>query len=217
MQDGLLITCPEHDDATAYLTYFSKEIINEATKKSIKTKKIGDKNLNIKDFSSLLNELGYRLVVLNGHGSSDCIFGYKQNIIIQLGKNDHLLKEKLVYARSCNAGEELGQECMKNTKEGCFIGYTLPFIFYMDSRWTTKPSNDWVARLFLVPSNSVPISIIKGHPAIEAHNKAKQEMLKTMNKLMEDKGQEEETLLYLEALWNNYAGQVIFGNMGAKL
>ena len=217
MQKGLIITCPEHDDATAYLTYFSEDIIDEAEKKPLRSKKVSYNELNIGDFSKILTKLDYKLVVLNGHGSHDSIFGYKQNVIIQLGKNDYLLKERLVYARSCDAGAELGPECMEHTKEGCFIGYNLPFVFYMDSKWTTKPNNDRIARLFIEPSNLVPISIIKGHSAVESHNNAKKQMLKTMNKLIKEGKKEQEIPFYLEALWNNYLGQVIYGNMEAKL
>jgi hypothetical protein len=216
MQKGLLITCPEHDDATAYLTYFSKEIIKEATKKSLKNKQVTAQELNEKEFSAILNKLQYKLVVLNGHGSSNVIFGYKSNPIILLGKNDYLLKERLVYARSCHAGLKLGPACMKNTKEGCFIGYAFPFIFYMDAKWTTKPHNDQVAGLFLEPSNLIPISIIKGHSVSEAHNNSKKQMLKTMKKLMKSE-RSRETPFYLEALWNNYSGQIIHGNKTAKL
>jgi hypothetical protein len=216
MQKDLLITCPEHDDATTYFTYFSKEIIDEATKKSLKNKQINDEELNEVNFSEILKKLQYRLVVLNGHGSSNTIFGYKNNPIIQIGKNDHLLKERIVYARSCNAGLKLGPTCMKNTKEGCFIGYILPFIFYMDAKWTTKPHNDKIAGYFLNPSNMIPISVIKGHSTFKAHQNSKKQMLKTMSKLM--KGEQlEETSFYLEALWNNYSGQVICGNKKTKL
>ncbi len=216
MQKGLLITCPEHDDATSYLTYFSRSILKESLTKSLKVKKIMDKNLNMKDFSKIMDKLDYKLVVLNGHGLPDSIYGYKQNIIIKLGKNDKQLKERIVYARSCNAGMLLGPECMKKTKEGCFIGYNLPFVFFMDEKWTTNPNNDKVAGLFLEPSNLVPISIIKGHTSLEAHNNGKRQMLKTMEKLLKNK-QEEETSFYLDALWNNYNGQAIFGNNEAKL
>lgn len=217
MQNGLIITCPEHDDATAYLTFFSKEIIDEAIKKPLKNKKVNQKkNLNIGSFSSILSKLDYRLVVLNGHGSYDSIFGYKNDIIIKLGKNDHLLKERLVYARSCDAGAKLGPACMKNTKNGCFIGYELPFIFFMDPKWTTKPHNDKVARLFLEPSNLVPISIIKGHSAIESHDSSKKQILKIMEKLIKNEPSQE-TPFYIEALWNNYSGQVIYGNTEASL
>jgi hypothetical protein len=216
MKKGVLITCPEHDDATAYLTYFSKQIVEEATNKSLKTKMITDKELNMETFSQIIEKLDYRLVVINGHGSPDSIFGYKNNVIIQFGKNDKILKERIVYARSCNAGITLGPECMNGTKEGCFVGYNLPFIFYMDEKWTTNPNNDKVAGLFLEPSNLVPISIIKGHTVLEAHNRAKKGMLKIMEKLLKSK-QEEEIPFYLEALWNNYNGQIISGNNDAKL
>ena len=216
MQKGLLITCPEHDDATAYLTYFSKEIIKEAEDKTLKTKKIEDSELNLKRFSEIIEKIDYRLIVLNGHGSPDSILGYKQNAIIKIGENDKLLKERIVYARACNAGMILGPECMKETNDGSFIGYSLPFIFFVDQKWSTKPHNDNVARLFLEPSNLVPISIIKGHTSSEAHNNGKRQTLKTMNMLLKEK-HEQEIPFYLEALWNNYIGQVIFGNSEAKL
>lgn len=175
-----------------------------------------DKNLNMKDFSKIMDKLDYKLVVLNGHGSPDSIYGYKQNIIIKLGKNDKQLNERIVYARSCNAGMLLGPKCMKKTKGGCFIGYNLPFVFFMDEKWTTNPNNDKVAGLFLEPSNFVPLSIIKGHTSLEAHNNGKRQMLRTMEKLLKN-NKEEETSFYLDALWNNYNGQVIFGNNEAKL
>lgn len=216
MQKGLLMTCPEYDDATAYLTYFSKEIINEAVEKSLKFKIVRDKNLKTEPFSKIINKLDYRLIVLNGHGSEDAVFGYKQNVIIQLNKNEHLLKERLVYARSCNVGAKLGKELMKATMNGAFIGYNLPFMFYMDSEWTAKPHNDKIAKLFIEPSNLIPISIIKGNSAIDAHNNAKMQILKIMGKLIKRK-QSPETPFYLEALWNNYSGQVIYGNKIAKL
>lgn len=216
MQKGLLITCPEYDDATSYLTYFSKAIIKEAENKSLKTKKVEDKNLNMEDFSKILEKLGYRLAVLNGHGLPDSIFGYKNEVIIKLGKNDKLLKERIVYARSCNAGMVLGPECMKETINGSFIGYELPFIFFVDQKWSANPHNDNVVKLFLEPSNLAPISIIKGHTALESHNNSKRQILRTMSKLLKEEN-EPETPFYLEALWNNFNGQVIFGNSESRL
>lgn len=216
MQKGLIITCPKHDDATAYLSYYSKDIINEATNKDLKKKKITDKELNLVVFSEILTKLDYKLIVFNGHGSPNSIFGYKQNVILKLNKNSNLLKERIIYARSCNAGEELGPGCVKQDKAECFIGYILPFAFYMDPRWTANPHNDKIAKLFIEPSNFVPISIIKGNSTMDSHINSKNQMLKAMNKLMSRKP-EEETPFYLEALWNNYSGQVIFGKEEARL
>ncbi|MDP2749951.1 MAG: hypothetical protein Q8O89_03915 [Nanoarchaeota archaeon] len=216
MQSGLLITCPENDDATAYLSFYSKFITEEADKRSLRTKVIKDRQLNMKDFSEIMKKIDYKLVVLNGHGAPDSIFGYRQNIIIKLGENDGLLKDRIVYARSCDAGSLLGPECMKGTSGGSFIGYNKPFIFFVDQKWSAKPSNDNVAKLFLEPSNVVPISLIKGNTASESHDNAKKHMLRTMNKLIK-LGEEHETPFYLAALWNNYSGQVIYGNGETKL
>ena len=77
MKQGLLITCPEYDDGTAYLTYFSKNILEVAAKKFLKTKIVKDKELNMERFSEIIKKLDYRLTVLNGHGSpsSPALFG----------------------------------------------------------------------------------------------------------------------------------------------
>ena len=61
---------------------------------------------------------------------------------------------------------------MKNDREGCFIGYKLPFMFYIDERWRSNPHKDNVAPIFLEPSNLVPISLIKGNSALQAHEKS---------------------------------------------
>jgi hypothetical protein len=67
-----------------------------------------------------------------------------------------------------------------------------------------------------MPSNLIPISVIKGNTSLEAHHNAKRQMLKNMNRLLREE-YKEETPFYLEALWNNYEGQVIFGNTNTKL
>ena len=63
------------------------------------------------------------MIIFNGHGSDTAIAGHKDSVIVESGVNDFLLKERITYARSCHAGKILGRECMKNNKEGCFIGY----------------------------------------------------------------------------------------------
>jgi len=215
MQRGLIITCPRCDNATEYLTYYSKSIVEEAEKRSIKFKEIHNKVLDMTNFSEIVTTLDYQMIVFNGHGSKDSIFGYKDNIIIQVGKNEDIIRERIIYARACNAAVVLGVECMKNTKNGCFIGYSIPFVFFMDESWISNPHNDNVAKLFLIPSNMIPLSLIKGNPTIEAHENSKKQILKNINRVLRDK--DKESFLVAEALWNNYIGQTIIGNNSAKL
>ena len=99
---------------------------------------------------------------------------------------------------------------MQNNKDGCFIGYELPFKFYHDITWEGNPSRDQIAPLFLEPSNVVPVSIIKGKIAKDAHYTSKRAILKNMNKILR-KGNPE-SIAFAEVLWNNYEGQVLIGN-----
>jgi len=105
---------------------------------------------------------------------------------------------------------------MKNNKEGCFIGYKLPFVFFIDERWSAKPNNDNTARLFLEPSNSIPISLIKGNSAIESHDNSRRAIIKNMKKILRNEKEPGIDSL-LAGLWNNFNGQVIYGNKEAKL
>lgn len=215
MQKGMIITLPDYDDATSYLSYFSKFIIEEAEQKNFKIKIIDSSELNAGSFSQIVRKLDYNFIMINGHGSEDSIFGYKSNILIKADGNADILKEKVTYARSCNAGSILGENCVKNSKKGCFIGYTLPFIFYIDNRWSTKPNNDNIAKLFLLPSNAIAISLIKGNVTLEAHENSKKQILKNIKRLLENKGTD--SYRFAEAPWNNYIGQVILGDVSATL
>lgn len=215
MNKGIIITLPRHEYTVDYLAISSKSIIQEANKRGIKVKELKDKSANRNDFETFIKSLDYKMVIFNGHGSEDTISGYKDTPIVQAGVNDSLLKGRITYARSCWAGCVLGEECMKNDKEGCFIGYKLPFMFYIDNRWRSNPHKDNVAPLFLEPSNLVPISLIKGNTTLYAYENSKKHVLKTIKKVLKEGT--EEAFLFAEKLWNNYTGQVIIGNGSATL
>ncbi len=215
MQKGLIITCPRYDDATEYLYYFSKIIIEEAKNRNVKLKEITDEEVEINNFSKIVTKLDYNLIVLNGHGSADSIYGYKDCVLIKVGENEHLLNGRITYARSCNAAQILGEKCVESNKESCFIGYSLPFVFVMDARWSAKPHNDNKAKLFLEPSNLIPISLIKGQSTQDAYENSKKQILKNLKKVINSK--EADSFVLTWALWNNYFGQVLLGNPEAKI
>lgn len=214
MIKGIIITLPRYDDITEYLSQFSRQIGKAANDKGIDLKKLRDKEATQKEFDKIIKKLDYKMVVFNGHGSSKTIKGYK-GIIVGLGINDNLLRERIVYARSCHAAAALGRECTKNTKEGCFIGYDRPFQFYVNIQCVSNPLKDNTARLFLGPSNLVPISIIKGNSTSDANGNSKRYILKNINKILRNPNAE--SFKIAEALWNNYEGQVLHGNPNTKL
>jgi len=215
MKKGLIITLPRHDVVTEYLTQFSKQIINEAENNNIPCKQLRDKEVEKDNFEKIVRSIEYKLFVLNGHGTAQVIYGYANQPLVEEGYNEEILTERITYARACDSAFSLGKVAMKKNKEGCFIGYELPFQFYCDITWEGNPGKDKVALIFLEPSNTVPISIIKGKNAEEAHSASKRAMLKNINKVLRKTNPE--SLAIAEALWNNYEGQVLLGNQLAIL
>ncbi len=210
MKKGLIITLPRHDLAMEYLYQYSRPIENVAQEKNVAVKKLEGKDANREKSGSFLCNPTFILVVFNGHGSPTSIGGHDNEHLIDT-ENVNLLQGKITYARVCEAAAILG----KKVREGCFIGYNLPFMFYSDERWSAVPLKDEVARIFFEPSNTVPISLLKGNTAYEADLKSKKQILKSINRILQKK--EKESFLFAEALWNNYIGQVVHGNKNAVL
>lgn len=214
MEKGLLITLPKYDDVTEYLAVFSEPIISKCKQRGIKFKILDKENANKIQFEKSIKALDYNLIVFNGHGAIDCIAGHKEEII-KAGHNEHLLCDRLTYARSCWAASVLGNACMKNNKDGCFIGYFIPFMFLSDINWATNPIKDNTAKIFFETSNLVPIGLIKGQTANQAHENSKKSMLKSIKKAL-IKGDNDSQII-AETLWNNYSGQVLIGSPEANI
>jgi len=201
MNNSILITRPEHDVATSYISYYAGLIIKDIISKGIAYKDFQGKELIAENVHKFLVKQDPKLLFLNGHGSEDAIEGSRGTILFSI-KDKHLLKDRMIYARSCHLGARFGKEIVE---KGCFIGYDVPFMFYTD---TGRPSNDKVASYVLEPSNEVMNALLKGNTALVAHNRSKEAMRKNMNKLLV----EGHSMYIVEALWNNYNGQVIYGD-----
>lgn len=212
MTKGLIITLPRFDTVTEYFSEFSKEIINIAKKKSIPVKELKDKSANKENTEKVLKKLNHKLVMFNGHGSKTQIAGHKNEIILSK-ENSELLKDKIIYSRACEAAHTLGKDISE--KGGCFIGYDEPFQFYADPEKYHKPILDPRAKLFLNPSNLVPISILKGNTVKDSSEKSKKQILKNMKKVLNDN--KKDSIAMAEALFSNYNSQTICGNGSERL
>lgn len=215
MKKGIIITLPRHDDLTEYLSQFSCYIIEEAAKNNINLKPLKDGAANKANFEKVAKKLDYNFIIFNGHGTDSQIKGYKDEVLVESGINEELLKGKIVYARSCHAALKLGKECISKGSNGCFIGYIAPFKVCANSECFSNLLNDRIASFFLEPSNQIPISLIKGNSATEANEKSKNAILKSINKVLRDPL--EYSPLIAEDLWNNFENQVVLGNLNAKI
>ncbi len=215
MNRAILVTRPNHDLITTYLFHWSQPVIALAKDKGIKVLDLAAKKANEKTFTSYIIRNDPVLVFLNGHGNEDVIAGYNDEPLLEANKNEELLAEKIVYARSCDAAKNLGQLCIQNNTLA-FIGYSKKYAVGYSAASITRPLNDHVARLFLDPSNLVPISLLKGNTAQEAYQKSQASMARNLFFMLSTKATpaQKDAVPYL---WANRKYQVLLGDPNAKV
>jgi len=211
----ILVTRPNYDDATCYCFYYAGLVMDEAEDKGVKVIDLKRPRLTRKNFTDILEDKDPSFLFFNAHGDERTIYGDKhgktEEALIEEGENHELLDSRLVYARACCAGASLGRAC----KDGCFIGYITPFSFWVNEKWSTKPSNDNTAKLFFEPSNLIASSLLKGNTAQESVNKSVLMSKKSILRLLKEKD-EPGAMASVRLLWNNMQGLSISGNKEMK-
>lgn len=211
---NIIITNPNYDDTTNYLLEYTKEILTFAESHGIDVTQLKRPRLTNKHLASFIKKKNPNFMFFNGHGDEDTIFGdkikNKVQALVQKGKNHALLENRFSYAFSCWAARSLGRECTK--KGGCFIGYNLPFTFWIDEQRSANPAKDKVARLFLEPSNMLVKSVLKGNSASESVSKFREHSLNNIQSLLKNK-KEPGAIQSIKLLWSNMQCIEVLGDM----
>lgn len=215
LSNSILITRPSHDLINSYFFLWTQQVIDYAHKHNIKVLDLDNDKATREKFTSYINKNKPKLVFMNGHGNENCIAGNKDDIIIESGVNEKLLEGKVVYIRSCNVAAGLGEVCIKNGTI-VFIGYLKKYSLGYTPSSAFRPLEDKVAKLFLEPSNLIPISLIKGNSAKEAYRKSQTAMLKNFLLMLSTKATKEQKDA-APSLWRNRKYQVILGDENAKI
>ncbi|MFH1413189.1 MAG: hypothetical protein ABIG10_04190 [bacterium] len=209
----LLITRPDHDKATRYLSAWSDKIIQMAGVKDIPVFDLKRKKANKEDLTSFLKKKDPALVILNGHGNIDEVTGHNNKLLVKAGENEHILKGRIIYALSCSSALILGK---KSISAGAlsYIGYEKDFMLCNDSHKIARPLQDKVAKLFLEPSNQICKSLLKGNTCGKASENSKKIFAKNIRMLLSSDaplGSSE----YAKFLWWDMKAQVCLGDMEA--
>lgn len=176
-----LITLPDHDDTTHYLSAWGKDIIKTAEETGLKVLDLPGSKANRKEFEDKIITLSPKLIMLNGHGDDNLVTGHKDEPLVKVGVNEKLLKEKIIYALSCRSAKILGSESIKCGALS-YIGYQDDFIFMYEPELFSRPHLDKTAGLFLDPSNMLVESLIKGNNVEESCKRFRTAMIKNFNK-----------------------------------
>ena len=214
MSKKLLITRPEHDDTTHYLSNWSKKAIDIAQSKGIKILDMPKKRANKLEVTSMISKQKPELIIFNGHGDDNVVGGHKDEPLIIEGKNERLLKEKITYAISCKSAKKLGPKSISSGAK-TYIGYD-DFVFIYNPDKITHPLDDETAKLFLAPSNELIISLIKGNTTEEACKRSKQFFNNNIKKLLSSESSKEDASM-IRYLWWDMNHQVCLGDKKATI
>ena len=214
MRKCLLITRPEHELATYYLSRWSEKIIKEAKEKRFNVIDLFRNKANRKRVIGILEKRNPKLVVLNGHGGEDFVAGHDNEVILKSNDGEAVCS-KIIFARSCKSAKILGETAIKRGAIA-YLGYKEDFWLIYNIKQISRPLEDKTASLFLEPSNYVPICLLKGHSAGEANNKSKNLFRKKIEKLMTEGPLSEDHYAIRYLFWD-MTNQVCLGNKEAIL
>lgn len=216
MDKSLLITRPEHDLTTRYISKWSEKVIDEVNGKGVEITDLHREKANKGRVLGILKKkAGMKmLVVLNGHGSADTVTGHNDEPLITK-ENAEVLATKLVYARSCQSAKTLGPAAVVKGALA-YIGYKEDFIFIIDDDKTTKPLEDSKAALFMEPSNYVVTSLLKGHSAKDSNDRSRIQFRKNLEKTLAGPSSSE-NLYAARFLYWNMINQVCLGDDNVTL
>jgi hypothetical protein len=175
----ILITKPRFDEATHYLSSWSKPVIDIAEKKGFQIHKLEEKKCTKKEFEKRIRKHAPKLVLFNGHGSYTTVTGQNFETLVEIEKNEHLLKNRIVHAFACSSANLLGPSSI-NKGAIAYIGFKEDFVFLQDDTYSANPMKDKIAKHFLESTNLAPISIIKGNTIEEAFQRSQEAFEKSI-------------------------------------
>lgn len=201
MARRLLITRPEDDYATRYLSAWAEKFFNLAKDKGYSIIDLYRERANREEIESILRKRNPDMIVINGHGGDDLIAGYEFEPLIIAGDNSSLLQGKITYAISCRSARVLGQEVGRYT-DTAYIGYQDDFILLYLEKHRTRPLEDKLAGFFLDPSNLIATTLLKGHSAKKAVSRAQQEFLRRIQGLLTSETSTDESSILRWLVWD---------------
>lgn len=210
----LLVTRPRHEITTNYLYYFAGEVIKQV-KNKIKIYDLSDRRANCQEFESIINKTKPGIIFLNGHGNDENVGGINNETILGIDKNEQITAKTIIYALSCSSAKTLGKSCVDKGARS-YIGYNDVFVFSYEESKISKPLQDETAKQFLGPSNTLILSLLKGHTAKYSHERSKAHFAANIKNLLTSTSPQTDKTYIPWLIWDMNC-QVCIGDGEAKV
>lgn len=215
MSKIVLVTQPNHDLTTNYLSLWAEKVVGIAKRRGIKVVSLKNRRANKKEFISVNRKVNPQLIFFNGHGDYDLVTGQDNEVLVKSGENDQCLSKRIVYALSCRSASKLGKISVKHGTRA-YLGYDEDFVFNYDQEKISRPWDDQIVKLFFEPSNLLVASLLKGHTAGESWQSSQNEFKRKAIALITSKDKIAINSYLPNLLWD-MRHQVILGNKKAIL
>ncbi|OIP83781.1 hypothetical protein AUK04_03050 [Candidatus Roizmanbacteria bacterium CG2_30_33_16] len=211
----ILITTPSHDDTTRYLSAWAKSIIKLAKVKKNNVVVLKNRQVNLKNFTSAVEKTQPSFIFFNGHGNKTTVTGHNNEPLVDADINVEILKDKVVYALSCQSAKMLGPKSIKHGTK-TYIGYTEDFIFVYDTNKKKHPEKDKTAGYFLKTSNQIAVSLLEGKTTGQAYVDSQNAFRSNIKQLLTSDSQSQDSSMVRFLLWDQQH-QVCLGNQDAVI
>jgi hypothetical protein len=199
-QPSVLVTCPDYDTMTRYLSAWADIFINEAEKRGQKIYVLKGTNVNKTKFDGIIKKVVPEVIFINGHGRENAVAGHDHDIIVD-SKSVAILNNTTVYALSCKSAQILGVQAVESGAKG-YVGYSQDFILVSQPDKIAHPKDDKTAALFLEPSNMIVTAISKGYSTQEAVIKGKAAYAKSILSALNSDVQSDDDKYIPYLMWN---------------
>lgn len=186
MAQHLLVTRPEYDYTTRYISAWAENYLKLSKQKGYAVVDLRRKRANRKEFESVIKKIKPVFIILNGHGNSDEVAGDDNETLVDINTNAEILAGKITYALSCQSAKNLGAK-VGSYADTAYVGYKEDFAFVRIEKYGRKPAEDALAGFFLKPSNAIVVSLLKGHSAGDSFYRGQQEFTKNIQMLLTSK------------------------------
>lgn len=212
----VLITDPAHDEATQVLSGWIQSVAGYIT--SLKSKGhtiIGLNNSDVTkaNLQQAVDDNNPNLIMINGHGTSDVLFGHNDHPIIESSETGNSrFNNSIIHALACAAARNLGSILVAEGATS-FIGYNEDFHFYHNVKPGDDPTKDPMCALFLEPAYDIPKSLADGLTVAQAFSKS--QTMYQLNLLSALKGNVPQTVL--ASLFHDIQSHVVLGDQDSTI
>ncbi|OGG03166.1 hypothetical protein A2W14_03655 [Candidatus Gottesmanbacteria bacterium RBG_16_37_8] len=195
----VVFTRPDYETVTHYLFVWSQKLISLAKTNKWTVSDLKKTQASLRKFTAVIKKNTPQLVLLHGHGNYSAISCQNEEILLEKGRNEELIKNTDTYAFSCETAKELGPAAVKKGAKS-YIGYDEVFVFATTKGKEKDPLKDKRAAKFLEPALEVSTSLLRRLSPRTSFQNSQKAFKKNIDSLISSKSKEVYLVRYL--LWN---------------